>query len=294
MSVNISGVTNRDDSGHYSWEKKITDVNDVDESFATARDLGYTRLNYARVTTVSSLDKYDKVDNYAIQLQSNGKLKVSLRSGEGNDEKVLNLSKYEEKLEEFKKQLDPLGYAQQEIEKLKEKEESSTLDTTAPGMYLKVYMNQNGKQVLIADSSADKDSKLYQAAEEILNGEYKAKKGNYYFQVGYAEDAEIPKKGTAYALQILQGTTYKHDYVTTETKSSDSKNKEITTRADSSLTASNGAYGVSTISAGYAAQIQAMSYSYAADMLATGYMNMASILSSNDSNKAASLFSCLL
>lgn len=294
MSVNISGVTNKDDSGHYSWEKKITDVNDVDESFATARDLGYTRLNYARVTTVSSLDKYDKVDNYAIQLQSNGKLKVSLRSGEGNDEKVLNLSKYEEKLEEFKKQLDPLGYAQQEIDKLKEKEESSTLDTTAPGMYLKVYMNQNGKQVLIADSSADKDSKLYQAAEEILNGEYKAKKGNYYFQVGYAEDTEIPKKGTAYALQILQGTTYKHDYVTTETKSSDSKNKETTTQADSSLTAAGGAYGVSTISAGYAAQIQAMSYSYAADMLATGYMNMASILSSNDSNKAASLFSCLL
>ncbi len=294
MSVNISGVTNRDDSGHYSWEKKITDVNDIDESFATARDLGYTRLNYARVTTVSSLDKYDKIDNYALQLQSNGNLKVSLRSGEGNDEKVLNLSKYEEKLEELKKQLDPLGYAQQELDKLKEKEESSTLDTTAPGMYLKVYMNQNGKQVLIADSSADKGSKLYQAAEDILNGEYKAKKGNYYFQVGYTEDAEIPRKGTPYALQILQGTTYKHDYVTTETKSSDSKNKEITTRADSSLTAANGAYGVSTISAGYAAQIQAMSYSYAADMLATGYMNMASILSGNDSNKAASLFSCLL
>ena len=292
MSSSISGVTNRDDSGHYSWEKQVADVNNVDESFATARDLGYTRLNYARVTTVSSLDKYDSKDTYAIQLQSNGNLRITMKAG-GTEEKTLDLSKYTEKLEEMKRALDPAGYAQAELEKLKEQAAKDIFEENAPGLYMKVYMTQNGRQVLIADSTADKDSKLFQAAESIMNGDYRAKKGNYFIETGYKEGAEVPKDGTAYALQILQGKTYKHDYVTTEGKSDDSKNKEITQTKNMDLAASTGSYGTMTISAAYAAQIQAQSYATTATMLSNAYLNMASVTSGN-SDKGTQLFSTLI
>ena len=292
MSTNISGVTNRDDSGHYSWEKSVVDVNDVDESFATARDLGYTRLNYARVTTVSTLDKFDSKDMYAIQLQSTGNLRVTMKSG-GSDEKTLDLSKYEEKLEEIKRQLNPAEYAQDELNKLKDQAQKDIFEENAPGMYMKVYVTQRGKQILIADSTADKDSDLYKNAEAIMNGEYKAKKGNYFIETGYKEGAEVPKDGTPYALQILQGTSFKHDYITTEGKSSDSKNEEITKEPDRELANSTtGSYGTTTISAAYAAQIQAQSYATTATMLSNAYLNMASITAKT--NKTAQLFSSLL
>jgi len=293
MSTDISGVTNRDDSGHYSWEKTVVDVNDVDESFSTARDLGYTRLNYARVTTVSTLDKYDSKDIYAIQLQSNGPLKITMKSG-STEETVLDLSKYEEALDKIKQELDPLGYAQEQLDKLKEEANTDIFEQNAPGLYMKVYVSENGKQKLIADSTADKDSKLYQAAEAIMNGEYKAKKGNYYIETGYKEGFDVPKDGTPYALQILEGKTYKHDYITTEGKSSDSKNKERTTQKDMELEAATGAYGTTSISAAYAAQIQAQSYSATATMLSNGYLNMASITSQSSKNKSAQIFSTLL
>ena len=294
MSVNISGVTNKDDSGNYSWEKTIKDVNNIDESFDTARDLGYTRLNYARVTTVSSLDKYDSKDFYAIQLQSNGNLSITMRSGDSSDDKVLDLSKYEAALEDVKRSLDPTGYAQKELEKLQEQEKLDLFEESAPGLYMKVYMVQNGRQVLIADSTADADSKLRQTAEDIMTGDYKAKKGSYYIETGYKEGAEVPRDGTPYALQILQGKTYKHDYITTETKSDDSKNKKISTQKDMELTNATGAYGTTAISAAYAAQIQAQSNAGLATMLADGYLNIASVTSKSSSDKGTQLFSTLL
>lgn len=292
MSTDISGVINRDENGRYSWEKSVIDVNDVDESFKTARDLGYTRLNYARVTTVSTLDKYDQKDMYAIQLQSNGKLRVTMKSGDSSDEKVLDLSEYESYLEDIKKELNPLDYAQDSIDKLQTDLNKDIFEENAPGLYMKVYMTQRGKQVLIADSTADKDSKLYQAAEEIMNGEYKAKKGNYFIETGFKADTEIPKDGTAYALQIQQGTSYKHDYITKEYKSDDSKNKKITKTVDQELANSTGSYGTTTISAAYAAQIQAQSYSTTATMLSNAYLNLASI--NTKTNKTAQIFSTLL
>lgn len=292
MSTNISGITNRDDSGHYSWQKSVADVNDVDESFTTARDLGYTRLNYARVTTVSTLDRYDHKDMYAIQLQSNGNLRITMKSG-STDEKTLDLSKYEKELEEIKRKLNPAEYAQDELDKLKEQAEKDIFEENAPGLYMKVYMTQRGKQVLIADSTADKDSDLYKNAEAIMNGEYKAKKGNFFIEAGYKEGAEVPKEGTPYALQILQGKDFKHDYVTTEGKSVDSKNEEITKEPDRELANSTtGSYGTMSISAAYAAQIQAQSYATTATMLSNAYLNMASITAKTD--KAAQLFSSLL
>ena len=43
MVSSISSTTNKDENGISSWEKTVQDVNDIDEKFSTARDMGYTR-----------------------------------------------------------------------------------------------------------------------------------------------------------------------------------------------------------------------------------------------------------
>ena len=52
MATTVSTTIPADNSSLGYWEKTVTDVNNVDESFANARDLVYTRLNYARVSVV--------------------------------------------------------------------------------------------------------------------------------------------------------------------------------------------------------------------------------------------------
>ena len=189
MVNSISSATNVDDNGVNHWEKTVKDVNDVDESFANARDLGYMRLNYARVSAIGNLAKYDTQDIYKIQVQSNGKLTIGLRSGtESDEDSVLDLSEYEAKLNELKKITDPEGYAKEQ-EELKKKEEAyGLLGSAGEGLQIQVYMVKNGREVLVGDSTADVDSKEYANMEKILNGEYRAQKGDYYIKISRSED----------------------------------------------------------------------------------------------------------
>lgn len=139
MTSSISGTSNVKDGIAY-WEKQVKDVNDVDEKFSNSRDLGYLRLNYSRLTAVGSLAKYDKEDNYKVTVQSNGKLSISIRNASAEDEKVLDLSKYEEALDELKKQTDPEGWAKEQEEKKQKEAEQNLIEVTAPGMQMQVYM----------------------------------------------------------------------------------------------------------------------------------------------------------
>lgn len=280
MVSSISSTTNKDENGVSSWEKTVQDVNDIDEKLANARDMGYTRLNYARVTTVGKLAKYDSVDYYKIQVQSNGKLAVSLRSTEGDDEKVLDLSEYDAKLEELRKITDPEGWAKEQEEKKAQEENARLLDLTAKGLQLQVYTIKNGKEVLIGDSNAEKGSDEYEAMSQILSGDYKAKKGTYYFKVSRDETVDGDKE-MPYALQVLQGKNYKHDYVMTETVSEDTTNKKNSTVPTSSTDG--------TLSGANAMLIQAARYEATAQMLAVGYQNMASIYSKNSTMTVGSL-----
>ena len=89
----------------------------------------------------------------------------------------------------------------------------------------------------------------------------------------------------------MQGTTYKHDYILTQSGSEDTKNKEISTKKQEALySTTNGSY---LISAAYAAQIQAVRYDGAANMLASGYLNMSSV-TADKADAATSTFSLLL
>lgn len=287
MTSSISSTANKNDDGSYGWEKSVTDVNNVDENFANARDLGYTRMNYARVTAVAELGKYNEKDTYKIQVQSNGKLSISLRDS-GAEESVLDLGEYEDYLDQLKQQTDLEGYAAEQEKKQAELEENGVLSTTAPNLTLKVYQVKNGKQVLIADSTADKDSKEYENLKALLTGEYKATAGDYYFEVGKSEEAS-DSEDYPYAMQILQGTDYKHDYVMTQADSEDTTNETITN------TPSSGSGSTSMISAAYAAQIQAVQNQGAADLLSAGASNLSSLTSDDDGNSLAnSLFSSLI
>lgn len=111
--------------------------------------------------------------------------------------------------------------------------------------------------------------------EQILNGEYRAKKGDYYIKISRTEDYDSNEE-LPYVMQIKQGENYKHDYVTTETASEDTKNKKNTNIP--STTSSSG-----TLSSVNALQIQAQRYEATAQMLQVGYQNMANIIYSKNS-----------
>lgn len=278
MSSNIDSLKNAalGTSEAKYWEKKLNDMNNVDETFANARDLGYTRLNYSRLTAIGKLAAVDKVDIYKTNVVSNrGKLAISLRTAT-EDDKVLDLSKYESYLDSLKQQMDPEGYAKEQEEKRAKEANQKSLDITAPGMRLEVYStNKQGKQVLIADSTAEEGSKERVALEQMLVGEYEASKGQYYIKVSREDGsaAKTEKDETPYAMQIQMGSSYKHDYVAMEQISEESKSgKEVKIPLSSSDSSGN-------LSAVNALQIQASRYQATAQMLQVGYMNMADIYS---------------
>ena len=300
----ISSVGSSTESSNIAgWDKTVTDVNNVDESFANARDLGWSRLNDSRISVIATLDEYDNKDMYMVQVQSNGKLFINLRTGDSTDDgNVLDLSKYETRLEEIKAELEamgikteeevidttpktPLEIARAEVEAQKAAREEANkglLDDIAPGMTIKVYMKQGNRTVLIGDSTADKNSDEYANMKAILSGDYKAKKGYYYIEVGSEE--ETPSASTPYVMQIRQGDKYRNDYLVTENKSTDSENQTI------SLTSSTSS--AEYISSAYAAQIQAQKYEATATMLSDAYTNLSSIKSKPA--KTSQLFTTLL
>lgn len=297
----LTSVSNKVD-GVAGWDKSVTDVNNVDETFANARDLGWSRLNNTRISVAGKLGKYDSHDMYKVQVLSNGKLFVNLRSGDSKEnEKVLDLSKYDTALNKIKNDMaalgikddkpvvdttpkTPLEIAKAEVAKMKEEREKASaglLEDIAPGMTIKVYMTKGKKTVAIGDSTADKSSKEYANMKSILSGEYRAKKGMYYIEIGTEESQ---RKDLPYIMQIKQGSKYVNDYLVTEAQSEDSKNEKI------SLTSSTSSS--EQISSAYAAQIQAQSYQATANMMADAYKNMFSI--KNKQSNAVKMFSSLI
>lgn len=295
----LQSVSNKVD-GVAGWDKSVVDINNIDESFANARDLGYSRLNNTRISVIGRLGKYDDRDLYKVQVQSNGKIFLNLRSGSDEDEKVLDLSKHEARLEEIKQQNEALGIkdakdelkiiktpvdeVKEKLAKLKEEREKANaglLDELAPGMTLKVYTQRGNRTVCIGDSTADKNSKEYATMESIMSGNYKAKKGMYFIEVG-TEDSL--RKELPYIMQLKQGDKYINDYLVTEANSEDTKKETISTTSSTSSS--------EQLSAAYVAQIQAARYEATTTMMVNAYTNLASIRNKQDS--AVKLFSSLI
>ena len=276
MATTVSTTIPADNSSLGYWEKTVTDVNNVDESFANARDLGYTRLNYARVSVVGKLSEYyDSSDMYKIQLQSNGTVSLSIKGGDSSNEKVLDLSAYEQKLDELKRITDPEGWAKEQEEKKLAEQNKDWMAELAPGLKVEVYtINKNGKETLIGDSSAEKGTDCLLYTSPSPRDEYKAKKDTMLYIKITRDDTVSKNEELAYVLQIQQGEKYKHDYVSKEGLSDDSKNK-TETRIPLTQTSASG-----SLSSVNALQIQASKYEATAQMLQVGYLNMANILNS--------------
>lgn len=287
-------------NGVAGWDKSVVDINNIDESFANARDLGYSRLNNTRISVIGRLGKYDDRDLYKVQVQSNGKIFLNLRTGSEEKEKVLDLSEHEAKLEEIKRQNELLGIkdpndelkiiktpvdeVKEKLAKLKEEREKANaglLDELAPGMTMKVYMQKGNRTVCIGDTTADKNSKEYATMKAIMSGDYKAKKGMYFIEVG--SDNNL-KEEVPYVMQLKQGSKYVNDYLVTEANSEDAKNKTISTTSSTSSS--------EQLSAAYAAQIQATRYEATTSMMVNAYTNLASIR--NKQTGAVKLFSSLV
>ena len=272
----ISSVTNRNDAGQYSWDKTAKDVNDIDENFQNARDLGYLRLNVSRLNVIGSLGKFNNVDIFKVQMQSTGKFSLSLRAENKDDpnKKVLDLSKYDEDLKAAEKMIDPEGYAARLEEEMAQEEDKKLLSYTAPGTKVEVYMVKNGREVLVAASDAKEGSKQDIAMKQMLTGEYKATQGNYYVKVSYDEKADKNiRESMGYVMQLQIGNKYKHDYLVTQKSSDDTKNK-VTSKTPSAQ--SNG-----VLSAGNAMLIQAGKYQETSNMMIDSYLNLASIYNKN-------------
>lgn len=296
----LTSVSNKVD-GVAGWDKSVVDVNNIDENFTNARDLGYLRLNYSRVSVIGRLGEYDSSDLYRIQVQSNGKLFVNIRTGDSVEQESKLKAAYDAKLNELKNTLaemgikdeetpatpepqTPLEIARAQVAKQKEAREKANaglLDNLAPGLSVKVYMQQGHKTVLIGDTTADKTSKEYANMQSILEGNYRAKKGNYYLEIGAQESL---KEENPYVLQIKQGNRYSNDYLVTEGNSSDTTNKTISITSSTSSS--------EQISSAYAAQIQAQKYDATSSMLSNAYLNLASI--KNKQTHLSKLFSSLI
>ena len=100
----LTSVSNKI-NGVAGWDKSVTDVNNVDENFANARDLGYSRLNRTRISVIGRLGKYDSSDMYRVQVQSNGKLFVNIRNGDSVEADNARQKAYEAKLKELEQTL---------------------------------------------------------------------------------------------------------------------------------------------------------------------------------------------
>ena len=261
----------KDEKGVAGWNKTVTDMNNVDELFRNARDVGYLRMNVSRVNVIGRLSaKYDSSDLYKVQIQSNGKLRVALRSGDTEDsEKVMDMSKYEKALREAGIDVNLSG---DEKKSTTDDTEKSLIEQSAPGAKMLVYMKRGGREVLVADSHAAEGSKLRIAADQMLTGDYKAKKGDYYVKLERDDTIQV-KDELMYALQMQVGDSYKHDYTITEKISDDVKNKKISKVQATQL------YGV--LSNANALEIQATKYEATANMLADSYLNLASIYNRN-------------
>ena len=135
------------------------------------------------------------------------------------------------------------------------------------------YEDKYGRQQLVADSGAEKDSKEYEAMSSLLKGEYEGAQGVYYVKVSRDEEVSTSEE-ISYALQISMGDGFSNDYVAIEQSSEDTKNK--TTSKMPSTTSASG-----TLSSVNALEIQATRYQATAQMLQIGYLNMANIYNRN-------------
>ncbi|MGD9637888.1 MAG: hypothetical protein AB7U85_02365 [Alphaproteobacteria bacterium] len=203
------------------WEKSVTDVSDAKESYSEARDIGTARLDYNRLNVIAELSENDSVDYYKFSTSSRGNLRISLRDSDAEDEEDpldIDVNDY-------------LKAAGIEVEEDSTDETLSDLeeiidDLTAKNIKLQLYTVKNGKETLVADSTADEDSDEYAAFEALSEGEYRIDSTEtFYVKISRIDESE-DSDAYQYALQVQLGTEYDSNLLTTEKEADESTDYE--------------------------------------------------------------------
>ena len=273
-TTSISAGVNR------SWEKAVYSLKGAPEGFGNVMDAGYLRLNYARNTIMGSLvGKENTMDIYKLNVQSGGRMGINIKGGIDNgpvlkltEEQLAAQEEAQKVIDEYERNKNPelwlLKEKQREEEAALAKANEKMIASEAPGLRIEVYIMQGGKPKLVADSHADKGSKERTNMDDMMLGDYKAAKGEYFVKVTRDDTvdkgAEVP-----YAIQTIIGKTYKHDYVVRKQITEDTSKVQ---NAGVILPGNNFRLSQSDI-----LTIQASKYQATADMLAIGYLNMADI-----------------
>ncbi|MFI3242117.1 MAG: hypothetical protein R3Y43_06080 [Alphaproteobacteria bacterium] len=262
MVSSISSTT----SSTIVLEKTIADVNDVDEAFSTARDLGSVRYNHTRVSVLGVLSgSYDSADVFKVNMQSKGNLTLSFMTADSSEESPVDFSKYDAYYEELLKQNDPEGYETYMAEKEDAAKKENLIEYTAPGLSVEVYaIDDYGREVLVADSSAEEGEELRDNFDAMMKGEYYTDSGNYYIKVS-RDDTVGETEEISYVMQASMGDNNKYDNVATETLSSDSTNKRETLLSAEMQEYLYGSGSSSASSGAAAAQLLSDAYLNAAD-----------------------------
>ncbi len=182
MSVSSIGVPK-------FMEKKTQDV--YNETWGSARDIGYIRKDYTRISVVSSLtpNDDDSTDWYKFFVQSKGDLTMSVKTDAETD-----------------LELDPSSdtYFEDVISYF-----------SGAGLTIELYEEAGGRMNVIASNDSTKEE-AFANFENLVRGKLDTQRvGQYYVKVS-TENGEIPKENINYILQFQMGTEYKQDFATVE------------------------------------------------------------------------------
>lgn len=267
-SAMVSSVSDTTTSYVKAWDKTSVDI--YDESISNARDIGQIRLNYSRLSLVTTLSKNEREDWFKFNVVSRGNLRLS----------AVNLSASSDKADETDKTT-----ATDALEDAKNDYQAAIDSFKGKGLRVEVYTYKNNRQTLVATND-ESQSKQYEAFEQMMRGEYKipASAGGWYYIHVTTEDGNPVDDDTLYALQLQMGDTYQHDYLTQE-QSIDHTN---VTDSDIAMAKVEEALSNATTSSSI------LSGQSASSMLSAGYTNMATIRSMTGKSKASQLFSLLV
>ena len=172
-----------------SWEKTTTDI--YTESIRNARDMGQARLNYSRLSMVTTLSENEKEDWFSFTTTSRGKLRLTalnISAAQKENNTDLKGTTLDEELEEA------VSNYEKAIEQFK-----------GQNLKIEVYQYVNNREKLIATNEEGK-GKQTEAFDQMMRGQYNVeKKGTFYVHVTTKDGKPVPED-TLYALQVQLGS----------------------------------------------------------------------------------------
>ncbi len=170
-------------------EKQTQDI--YSESWGGARDMGYIRKDYSRISVISTLSSNDddSADWYKFFVQTKGDLRMSVQTDAETDITLDPESEtyFEDVIEYF----------------------------SGAGLKIELYQEKGGRMEVVASNDKEQ-ADAFAKFEDLVRGTLDTQAiGQYYVKVT-TEDGEVPAEDINYVLQFQMGDSFKYDYATIE------------------------------------------------------------------------------